>query len=608
MERVESMGRTMSHRGPDNFGTVRTEHFAAAHNRLSLIDLSSAANQPFCSDEHILVYNGEIYNFRSIRERLEREKGLLFETSSDTEVLFKSLIHDGVAECLRQIRGMFAFAFYDRVRRELWIARDRLGIKPLYFAEKGGKFYFSSEMKALASALGIGPDPIRTLFSVTGIAERSSEYSVFKGIYPVKPGTFHKVVSGSSAGVVESYYDPVDEFDRNYRGDLSRSSHAEIAGEFERLFESSVEAMLVSDAPLGTFVSGGIDSSLISAVARKYYPDLKLFSANVVGPGSEIEDARRLAGHIDAELFEYRFEPEMLLRDWAEVTYFYECPIVVHANAIPFANVAKLAREKNVKAVLTGEGADELFIGYPRLLAGRYERLAAAPVNAMMALYGFIPRVKDFLFPRAARNSTTFVRELVQGFEMDRHGDRIALKMNGIGGRHSGEEMHTLRMLRDHLATLLHRNDRMGMMASIEARFPFLDENLVRFAINLPVKFKIGRTYRPHNYKHPFLVDKWVVRKMAEKLLPAPIVKKKKKGFPMTGLKSVRFEPGFFRDGWVSENLDLHGESISYMLSTQDPYFVGKLASVEVFGRIFGNGDSIEAVGEHVLANARIKE
>ena len=349
------------------------------------------------------------------------------------------------------------------------------------------------------------------------------------------------------------YYRVIDDFEPEIYKELDKRSKTEIVAEFERLFVDSIKSMLVSDAPLGTFVSGGIDSSLISAIANEYYPELKLFTANVTGPNSEFEDAKALAKHINSELYDYKFEPEMMLRDWAEVTYFYECPIVVHANAIPFANVARLAREMNVKAVLTGEGADELFLGYPQLLTKRFEKFAAFPVNAIKSLYGIVPGLKSYLFPNGKQTSLDFVNQIVQGFEAARNSEEDSEKFDFLSENQRREQYLTLKMLGDHLTTLLHRNDRMGMKASIEARFPFLQEELVKFAINLPAKYKIGTSFRFHNYKHPFLIDKWIVREIAKKYLPKRIVNKKKKGFPMTGLKSVRVESEFFRDGWISK-------------------------------------------------------
>lgn len=603
---VEGIGSSMDHRGPDNFGVVEMDKICFSHNRLSLLDLSAAANQPFKNDDYVLVYNGEIYNFREIGRRLVREYGVEFRTSSDTEVLFYSLIHEGIHRSLEQIRGMFAFAFYDKSKDELFLARDRLGIKPLYYNERNGLFCWSSEIKALAKSMRLGLDPVRTLFSINGIAEKSGEYTMFEKVVPVKPGTWVKVSAKSDGIESHTYYKPIDDFDPDLYRELDALPRSAVLDMFEGILVDSIRSVLVSDAPLGAFVSGGIDSGLISSVAREFYPDLKLFTSDVVGPNSEIEDARALADHLGLELFPHQFRPEMMLSDWAEVTYAYECPLVIHANAMPFANVARLAREAKVKAVLTGEGADELFLGYPRLLTRRYEGLAKAPIDSAMALYRIVPGLKDYLFPNPKARVVDFVNQLVQGFEKPRFSDVRSEKLSFLSDSKRKEQYQTLDMLSDHLVTLLHRNDRMGMMSSIEARFPFLDERLVKFAISLPARFKIGRSVRLHNYKHPFLVDKWIVRKTAKNYLPERIVSKKKMGFPMTGLKAVRIKPGFFKGGWISETLSLTGEKLAFLVETQDPYFVGKLASVDVFGRVYGHGESISRVKKHILENASL--
>ena len=147
----------------------------------------------------------------------------------------------------------------------------------------------------------------------------------------------------------------------------------------------------------------------------------------------------------------------------------------------------------------------------------------------------------------------------------------------------------------------------MGMMSSVEARFPFLDEDIVRFAVNLPSKYKIGRTSHFYNYKHPFLIDKWIVRKTAEKYLPDQIVRKKKKGFPMFGHKFVKIREGFFVNGWVADVLGLKKDAQSFLIKTQDPYFVAKLASVEIFGRIYAMGHSFNEVSQHIREHAQIR-
>jgi len=575
-----------------------------AHNRLSLLDLSTAANQPFSNGRYSLIYNGEIYNFLQLRGELIKKYDIEFVTTSDTEVLFYLLIHEGIDECLSKLQGMFAFAFYDEVEEVLWLARDRMGIKPLYYYSENGSFYWASAIKALVKTLGLKPDPIRTLFSVNNMAEKSAEYTLFKNLWLLTPGSYLRIESKDEPKKIV-YYDVVDEFDDEYYNHLNSQSSNDILTTFDGLFVDSVQKMLISDAPVGAFVSGGIDSSLISAVAAKFNSDIKLFTANIVGKYSEYEDVLRLSDHIKKEVFAYEFQPQMMLRDWADVTYSYDCPIVIHVNSIPFSNVARLARDSNVKAVLTGEGADELFLGYPRIVAQRYSSIAAFPVNALKSVYDLVPKLSNYLFP-SSNSPVSFINKLVQGFEFQQLNDRANINLNSLDKAQRKEQYMTINMLREHLMTLLHRNDRMGMMSSIEARFPFLDEAIVRFAVNLPTKFKIGRTGRFGNLKHPFLVDKWIVRKMAEKYLPKQIVRKKKYGFPMYGHKYLRVNENFFRNGWIAESLGLSSDVQKYFLQTQDPYMIGKLASVEIFGRIFGFDHSTETVKQHIYDNAKI--
>lgn len=598
-------GATITHRGPDNFGFFISQNLGMAHNRLSLLDLSDTANQPFQNDDYVLIYNGEIYNFRSLRKRLEVEKGIVFKTTSDTEVLFYLLIENGVEAALKQIKGMFAFAFYDKRRDGLWLSRDRLGIKPLYYTVKNGTFYWASEMKTLVNNLGLKLNPVRGLFSLNGLGEKSKSKTLFDELFSVEPGTYLRLKTTEELKIF-NFYNPSDDFDLGYYKELEKLDKPAIVSEFGRLFDKSVEQMLMSDAPTGAFVSGGVDSSLIAAVAKSKNPDLQLFTANVVGSLSEFDDAKLVSNHLNAKLFDYKFEPEMFLRDWVEFTYHYESPIVVHTNAVPFGNVAKLARERGVKAVLTGEGADELFLGYPKLLSQRYHKYALLPFTFLKKIYQAVPGLSEYLFPRADNSVLNFAGNLVSHFEAQQL-VRNPEKLDFLAGRERNEQEMTLRLLNEHLVTLLHRNDRMGMMASIEARFPFLDEEIVKFGINLPAKFKIGKSRRFYNYKHPFLVDKWIVRKLAEKHLPKQIVYKKKFGFGMLGHKFMHVKSDFFRGGWVSESYGLDLKTIDYLTETQNPYFIAKLVSVEIFGRIFEGKENFDRISADVNKFVRLE-
>jgi asparagine synthase (glutamine-hydrolysing) len=595
------MGRTQTHRGPDNFAVFSEANFGCAHNRLSILDLSPAGNQPYADARYVLVYNGEIYNYLELRQKLEG-LGERFTSSSDTAVLFAHLARFGVPATLRAIRGMFAFSFYDRQEQTVTLCRDRLGIKPLVWSYRGGALYWASEVKALRAVCDAQPDPIKTLYAMVGSGEHASAYTIFSDVNLVPPGTSITCRAGEAPRPPETYYDIFADVDPMAYNALRRMPQPALDELFGELLARSVKGMLMSDAPMGAFVSGGIDSGLIGALAAAQDPDLALFTANVVGRHSEFADAQLLSAHVQRPLFEARFTPEMLIDDWAQTTWHYEVPLITHTNAAPFARVAQAARAQGVKAVLTGEGADELFLGYPKLLARRFQKYLAAPVNLMKAGYGLLPELRAYLFPETTPSTEGFLNLAVQGFERQRLRAAGYEAYAFVPPAQRAEQYLTIQMLREGLIGLLHRNDRMGMLASIESRFPFLDEELVRFAINLPVQRKIGRTWRLYNPKHPFLVDKAIVRRAAASHLPPALQRKRKSGFPMYGLRNVRTRAGYFQGGYVAGLLRLSPEAEAYMLRAQPPYQVAKLIAIDVFGRLFGMGQSVAQVSEHLKA------
>lgn len=604
---LETVGRAQTHRGPDHFGVFHEDSIGLANNRLSLLDLSSAGNQPFVDDAHVLVYNGEIYNFRELRRSLEAE--VEFRSDSDTEVLFHLLARRGVAATLKAVRGMFAFAFFERRARRLILARDRVGIKPLFFARRGSTLFFASEMKALLPALEPKVEPIRALYSALGILEKARKKTIFNEVEQVEPGTF---LSFSSAGLeIEDYFRLADLIDEHRFRELDARAPAAIVDELGTLFGRSIESMRVADAPLGAFVSGGIDSSLIAAFASRppgaRAQNLELFTADVQGRLSETPDARLLAHHLGRTLHESAFRPEDFLRDWARCTWHYESPIVVHANAVPFAGVARLAHDSGVKAVLTGEGSDELFLGYPPLLTARYRPLLELPYRLIDALYSRLPGLRNYLRRDVEISQFGNLELVAQGFERQILRHEGLEKLDFLPEKQRRHHWLTLQMLNESLVSLLWRNDRMGMAASIEARFPFLDEDILAFAINLPIRFKIGRSRHFHNFKHPFLVDKWVVRRLAEPLLPRRLVHKPKNGFPVFGLRHLRIDQGFFADGFWQSLLGFRDQELAAMVRESSPYVIAKYAAVDLWGRLFVKRQSIAELDEHVARFARLE-
>lgn len=603
---LEKMGQSLHHRGPDNFSTLVAGNAGFAHNRLSILDLSEAGNQPFANDRYVLIYNGEIYNYLDIKKNL-LAPDTPFRSTSDTEVLFHSLIQNGIEKTLRNINGMFAFAFYDRREGTLFLGRDRLGIKPLYWTQYAGGLYFGSEIKAVAAVLPIELDSIKTLYSLLLRTESRRASSLFKNVSAIEPGTYLQYQAGKSP-VIGRYFSLVDLVDQDYHRSLGRLNTRDARELFLTHMRGSVQSMLMSDAPMGIFVSGGIDSSLVAAMVKDAGQDVNLFTANVLGEISEFSDTQALAQAIDLPLYDYQYAPEMLIRDLVQATWHNEAPVMHNDEAVAFSNVARLARQRGSKPVLTGEGADELFLGYQDMSHQSFGKLLTLPLDLLKRVYRLCPPLYRRIIDNAAMGQTSFLRRLIgEGPERKEFQAETAAALKFLSSKEARLTFETLRMIRTNVYALLHRNDRMGMIASIESRFPYLDEELLRFGVNLPLKWKLRWTTQFHDISHPFLKDKFVLRKGAEEYLPRNLTSNRKNPFPTYGLEYLRVGKGFFRDGYLSELLGLNRAAAENELDESRPRLTGHLVSLEVFGRVFGWRQSREEIDAHLQQYASMK-
>ena len=602
---LHQLSEALQHRGPDHHGKYYSDYVGLAHNRLSILDLSKNGNQPFSNDRYHLVYNGEIYNYIDMRHDLKEFK-IAFRSNSDTEVLFHYLIHFGVQRTLQELNGMFAFAFFDQKKKKLYLCRDRLGIKPLFFTLRNDTLFFASEIKALVKNLDFKVDNVKALYSTLGANEKSRHETVFEDLFHVMPGSY---LEYDADGLKKTtYFDLVDLINENSYNFRKSKSFSHSVLEFKELFSSSVKKMLMSDASMGAFVSGGIDSSLIAMEASKVVENnFQLFTANIIGQFSEYDDARKLAQELDLELKDYRFNPEYFLRDLAVATWYYETPIVTHANGVPFANVSRLANENNVKAVLTGEGADELFMGYPRLLTQKFDGLIRSPFNVLNALYSSIPPLKSYISGGGSAGMEILFDKASQNFSRDLIRKKALDKLGFLRESEKKNHYQTIQMINEGLVSLLWRNDRMGMMYSIESRFPFLDEKILEFAINLPIKYKFGLSPRLHNYKHPFLLDKKIIRFLAKGKLTKNLLYKKKNGFPCYGLGNMDIQTEFFKDGYVSHLLKLNNHAQTQFFSENfDKYHIAKFAALEIWGSLFVLKKSIDNVEDKIARSIKM--
>jgi len=602
---IAKAGETIAHRGPDYTGYY-SDHLASfVHNRLSLLDVSSNGHQPFTDDQFVLLFNGELYNHRALRTLYLED--ISFHSSSDTETLFHLLRKKGIEQTAGLLKGMFTFAWYEKQTGKLSICRDRLGIKPLFYAKIGHSFIFSSELKGIVNHFPTQIDRLRIQRAPLGEFEYSRKYTAFENVFQLEPGTVLTYDIHKDETRTSTFFRIRDLVDKNYYHELHRLPATEVMDEFRQLLENSVESMLMSDVGMGVMVSGGLDSSIIAAMAAKKMDGVNLFTANTVGRFSELYYAEKLAENIDRPLQKYNFEPEELLTKLASSTWFYESPIVVHSHAMAFQSVAGLIRENQIKCVLTGEGSDELFLGYPRLLARKWGKLINLPLTLTSAIYSKIPGLTRYL----NLNKVNYDRDLLNmpfGYESQQNNEEYLDAYSFVNDKQMRSHHYiSLEMLGRSLHSLLWRNDRMGMMRSIEARFPFLDEDILRFAANLPIKYKIGKTWQFHNYKHPFLIDKYIVRKATQKYLPAELAMRTKIGFSHYGYSFVTYQNGFFRNGFLANLLQLDEKATAQLENTKDQYLKAKLAAVEVWGRLYDLKQTIPEVSGHIHNHAELK-
>jgi asparagine synthase (glutamine-hydrolysing) len=588
---VQEMANALSHRGPDYLGVWNNDEIGFGHNRLSLLDLSENANQPFKNERYILVFNGEIYNYNELKANYFKAEEIKFRTTSDTEVLFNMLIKYGIDETLPKLKGMFAFSFYDLIKKKLFIVRDRFGIKPIFYTNKNNSFAFASEYKAIYNLFeDAKPEKALLIHSFSGVYETQRHLSPIEDVYQLEPGNYLEI-NAETLSISEKKWFSLNEYiveaDFNRR---MRSSPMEINLEFDNLFQNSISSMCISDAPMGVFVSGGVDSSLVAAVSNNF-SKLDLLTANVKGKFSELNAAQNLANYLGLNLHKVDFGNEDYSNLIVDCTWSYEAPIVLFVNSLPFSKVSKLAREMQIKAVLTGENSDELFLGYPRLLTKRYDNFLLFPYNILNKIYKKIPQLSKYLALDSQRFTHDILNNHITGYREKSYLNEYEMGFKFLEG--NDEEYRcallTGNLMNRHLHSLLWRNDRIGMMHSIESRFPFLDENLVKFGINLPAKYKIGKSMRMGNWKHPFLIDKAIVRNNSSKYLPNELFRRNKQGFPVDSHdgKTIIVNDSFFINGFWQNEWKLTNKNFSELLAEMDPKLKIKLSSVEIWGKLF---------------------
>ena len=574
---LHAMCEVIRHRGPDDEGIRVEDGVGLGMRRLSIIDLSTG-NQPIHNEDRTVwvVFNGEIYNYRELRAELERG-GHRFYTSSDTETIVHAYEQWGEQAFVR-LRGMFGMAVWDRRRRTLLVARDRAGIKPLYYAERSGRLFFGSEIKSLLAAGAADRNiDLAALDHYLTFLYTPREGSIFQGVRKLPPGHFLRWSQGRAE--IKPYWQlPARE---TFTG-----TDAEAADQLHDVLRDAVRSHLISDVPLGAFLSGGIDSSLVvGLMAEVSDRPVRTFSIGFDEPQfDELEHARKVAERFKTEHHEFVVRPDALSILDRLIEHFDE-PFA-DSSAIPTWYVCEMAR-RHVTVVLSGDGGDELFGGYDRYLphprVSAFDRLPIPGKREVAAAaWPWLPhgtRGKNFLrhvsrddrgrfldataFFQPDEKRALFTPDVLQRVDPFAAERQLARHFDDLGDLPFGSQMMKFDFRTYLPEDVLVKVDRMSMAHSIESRVPLLDNHVIDFAASLPLRTKI------HNG-----VRKVLLKQVAERILPRDIITRRKQGFGVPVgvwfrgslrdtfsdvLRSQRArERGYFNQGFINRLLDEH--------------------------------------------------
>lgn len=610
-EKLQIINEIQRHRGPDNSDIYCEPNIGLCHTRLSIIDLSIKANQPLISDDRnfILVYNGEIYNFLEIRKELE-QLGYAFKTDSDTEVILNSYIEWGV-NCVVKFNGMFAFAIYDKIANKLIVARDRLGIKFIHYYMDNEKIIFASEIKAIIGLLNNVKYRHQAMNDILINGHFEGIFTAFEDIYTLSAGKYCEIDLSTLEFNINTYFDLFKEI--NPKTYLQRKDRPiyDYVNELDKLISNSVKKHLISDAPIGCLCSGGIDSSLITAIAKNYNPNIKIYHASFDGDeGGKGEEkyAQIVADHLGIDINYIYMTRDNYINSFVDVIYHSDLPIY-HQSDVPLYHICKFAHSHNIKVLLCGEGADELFGGYDfqkkfinRLTlknsfrSNKFVKYILSKfrnklfnyfdysdedlddyiyVAGMILPYGYKSNFMSIKNYSIISNKCENLRRWNNILDSWKFLDDIIEK--------SGNSLLMDNLL-GHLSTILYRTDRMGMMASIENRVPFLENEIINFAVNLPLEYKIqGNT------------TKKILKLVAERYLPKEIIYRKKEGFPVPWDRYIKYNGDLFEGGFVSNHFHIPSELIQ-RIAKNDSYLLFRLFSMEIWGRIYVYNENREKI------------
>jgi asparagine synthase (glutamine-hydrolysing) len=495
---LRKMTDIIAYRGPDDHGYYTDSNVSLGHRRLSIIDLSPAGHQPMTNEDGsvMIIFNGEIYNFKELVPLLEKKHR--FKSDTDTEVLIHGYEEWGPEGLLKRINGMFAFAIWDSSKKQLFIARDRIGVKPLYYTMLDKtKLMFASEVKAILE----NPDikrkiSIDSLNSFLKYRFIPSDNTMLQGIKKLLPG--HYLIFNKGRISISKYWD--------IKWNEVKKSESILIKEFRRLLEDSVEMRLMSDVPLGAFLSGGLDSSAVVAINSKLREDpVKTFTVGFGHESDEFKHARLVAEHLGCDHHEITLKYSQMTKALPKIVWHMDEPNT-DITMFPLYFLAKESR-KYATVINTGEGADELFAGYQHYLVGSPTfRLVPKVIKNSVYKWYYSP------FDKSDR------KQAIKGDPKEDDSLHQYLQLKSPGNTLNNILLFDIKNELPNWQ--LTRVDRMTMAVAQEARVPFLDYRLVEFSANLPQSMKIKN-----------LQGKYLVKQAVKDLLPESVIKRYKQGF-----------------------------------------------------------------------------
>lgn len=612
---LHRLHQSIAHRGPDGYGIWKSERqqIALVHRRLSIVDLSDAGKGPMLDKKGSIVisYNGEIYNHRALRSELE-SLGYAYFSNTDTETIMYAYQEWGIS-CLERFEGMFAIALFDAEKNELYLIRDRIGVKPLYFSLQGGILSFASEIKALWQLPWMSKEINQSaLYHYLTFLATPAPLTLFQGVYKL-PSSFYAKIDADRTLTFHEWYTPIKTISDAEKKEFEREEFC-IDG-IRTLLRESVKKRMMSDVPFGVFLSGGIDSSLNVALMSEFTDKVKTFNVSF-SDGPEYDEAhwaRKVAALYNTEHHEIVISEKEAFEFFQSMVFHQDEPLA-DCVCIPLYYVSKLLKDSGVTVVQVGEGSDELFCGYSTYARylDVYNRYWAPsqkyiPAFAKQSMYHVISKLfpqklnnldaiknwsegKHFFWSGAIAFSQLWKQQFVYDASKSVQDPIIEKIYPGLNLQDDSYEvvayhLNKLKLLKsdaDFLTSMIYlelkqrlpelllmRVDKMSMATSVEGRVPFLDHKLVEFALHIPPKFK---------YKNG--VTKYILKKAAEGILPQDIIYRKKMGFAAPTKR-------WFKEGTYFK-----------------PFFIDMVQSKRELWKDYLNFDSIDAL----MAQNQVKD